>query len=158
MSLTEAQLDAIVTVGDHLTLTEPDKLRGRVYGRRSCKVAWLNKDRVGGYGLWRDVAAIMNVKEERLVEDFQYVTYDQVGDHFDWHRDDRRGTNRRLTMVMQLSHPDEYEGCVLQLETRAGPISIIKTRGSSVVFGAGTLHRVTPLLSGVRRALVVWAT
>jgi PKHD-type hydroxylase len=56
-----------------------------------------------------------------------------------------------------LSDPSEYDGCELQV--RAGnQIDIAPTaRGALVAFPANVLHQVTPIRSGMRKALVVWA-
>jgi PKHD-type hydroxylase len=63
---------------------------------------------------------------------------------------------RKLSLVMQLSDPYEYEGGELQLKTGHNDITIPKQKGLVTIFPSFTLHRVTPLTSGTRRTLVVW--
>jgi len=62
-----------------------------------------------------------------------------------------------VTISLQLSGPDDYEGCELQV--RAGnKIDVApKERGTLIAFPANVLHQVTPIRSGLRRSLVVWA-
>jgi PKHD-type hydroxylase len=95
-----------------------------------------------------------------FVEDFQYTTYygDKKG-HYDWHVDMGNSSNsspRKLSLVMQLSDPDEYEGGELQLMSSADPMTIEKKKGFIVVFPSYMLHKVTPVTSGTRKSLVIW--
>ena len=65
---------------------------------------------------------------------------------------------RKLTAVMLLSDPTDYEGG--KLEFYAGPddpASPISKKGSVVVFDSNAWHRVEPVTKGVRRTLVMWA-
>jgi PKHD-type hydroxylase len=94
-------------------------------------------------------------------EHLQYTVYDGAEDgHYDWHID--AGSNdecpRKLSVVLQLSDPSEYEGGELQLMTGKDSTAIEKKKGFLVAFPSYTLHRVTPVTSGIRRTLVVWIT
>lgn len=73
-----------------------------------------------------------------------------------WHQDFGSGIARKLSVVMQLSDPSEYEGGELQLLTSDSPTSIKKKRGLITVFPAWTLHQVTPVIKGTRQTLVTW--
>ena len=76
---------------------------------------------------------------------------------YSWHQDFvRSGTSRKLSMVLQLSDPSEYEGGELQLLNSGQPTRINKKRGRITVFPAWTLHQVTPVVKGSRQTLVVW--
>ena len=62
--------------------------------------------------------------------------------------------SRKLTMVIQLSDPSEYEGGQLELFE---DIQIPKQKGLVAMFPSfGNYHRVTPVLSGTRKVLVAW--
>lgn len=94
-------------------------------------------------------------------EHFQYTVYGEEESHYTWHMD--RGMSkstgsapRKLSLVLQLSDPDEYEGGDLQLFTQADPITIEKKKGLVVAFPSFIMHRVTPVTKGTRRTLVVW--
>jgi len=96
-------------------------------------------------------------------EDFQYTVYQsETQGFYDWHLD--RGPTetgsppRKLSLVVQLSDPYEYEGGELQILTSNQARSLVKKRGLIVAFPSFMLHRVTPVTSGIRRSLVVWAT
>ena len=74
-----------------------------------------------------------------------------------WHQDfGNTNTPRKLSMVLQLSDPSDYEGGELQILTRKEPTSIQKKRGLISVFPAWTLHQVTPVVKGTRQTLVTW--
>lgn len=74
-----------------------------------------------------------------------------------WHQDfGSSGVSRKLSMVMQLSDPSEYEGGELQILTSKEPTSMKKERGLITVFPAWTLHQVTPVTKGTRQTLVAW--
>jgi PKHD-type hydroxylase len=62
-----------------------------------------------------------------------------------------------VTLSLQLSNAADYEGCDLQVRAGNQIDSAPRLRGSLVAFPANVLHQVTPILSGIRRALVVWA-
>lgn len=64
--------------------------------------------------------------------------------------------NRKLSFVMQLSDPDNYEGGELILHTSEDPVVVDKKRGMIVIFPSYTLHEVTPVTSGERYSLVNW--
>lgn len=64
--------------------------------------------------------------------------------------------NRKLSFVMQLSDPSEYEGGELILHNSTNPIKIEKKKGRIVLFPSYTLHEVTPVTQGERYSLVNW--
>lgn len=100
-----------------------------------------------------------------FADSLQYLHYDGAGedqgDHFSWHQD--RGDHgsrpqRKLSITVLLSAPDEYEGGQFQIfDGEARPIKLLNA-GDVTVFRADVQHRVTPVTAGKRRALVGWAT
>lgn len=94
-------------------------------------------------------------------EDFQYSIYDEeYQGHYTWHRDNGKlvpGTPpRKLSLVLQLSDPSDYEGGELEIFTAPEPEAVNKEKGIISVFPSYTLHRVTPVTKGTRKTLVVW--
>jgi PKHD-type hydroxylase len=64
---------------------------------------------------------------------------------------------RKLSFVIQLSDPDDYEGGNLQLLDEAGNSYIApRQRGAVILFDSRTQHRVLKVTSGLRRSLVGW--
>lgn len=97
------------------------------------------------------------------LRDIQYTTYNaDVAAKYDWHQDtfwlNPTANHRKLSIVVQLSEPDEYEGGEFQIDSEFGILdqNVIKQRGTVMVFASFMKHRVTPVTSGVRRSLVCW--
>jgi len=78
--------------------------------------------------------------------------YDQHMDPLYWNNPH----NRKLSFVVQLSDPDEYEGGELKLYYAKEPTVIQKEKGLIVFFPSYVLHEVTPVTKGTRRSLVGW--
>jgi PKHD-type hydroxylase len=96
-----------------------------------------------------------------FVEDLQYTVYDDDESHYTWHLDRGSGTSdtpRKLSMVLQLSDPSEYEGGDLEIFDGPKPNTIERKKGMVIAFPSFMLHRVTPVTKGTRRTLVVWLT
>jgi PKHD-type hydroxylase len=92
-----------------------------------------------------------------LNDSLQYTKYYGNGGHYDWHADLGPGiSNRKLSCVLQLSSPEEYDGGELQMNPGGGVISVPKGLGTLCFFPSFLLHRVTPLNSGTRLSLVTW--
>jgi PKHD-type hydroxylase len=90
-------------------------------------------------------------------DELQYTVYYGNGGHYDWHADLGPGiSNRKLSCVLQLSDPSEYEGGDLQMNIGSNILTVPKGLGTVCFFPSFVLHRVTPLTSGVRMSLVTW--
>ena len=69
---------------------------------------------------------------------------------------------RKLSLTLQLSHPDEYEGGNLVLNTEGLDINgeptytFTRAKGSIIVFDSKLVHEVTPVTGGTRYTLVKW--
>jgi len=76
---------------------------------------------------------------------------------YGWHQDyGSVGPSRKLSMVVQLTDPSQYEGGNLQVMSGGSPQTISKQRGLIAVFPAYQLHQVTPVTQGSRQSLVAW--
>ena len=95
-----------------------------------------------------------------ILDDIQYTEYYATEDgHYTWHQDFGPGkpSLRKVSITVQLSGPDEYEGG--DLEYWQGGYSITKApkdRGVVFVFPSYMMHRVTPVIKGTRRSFVLW--
>ena len=64
---------------------------------------------------------------------------------------------RKLSFVLQLSDPDDYEGGNLQLLDEGGKSYIApRQRGTMILFDSRTQHRVLKVTKGCRKSLVGW--
>jgi PKHD-type hydroxylase len=67
-------------------------------------------------------------------------------------------TARKLSVVIQLTDPAEYEGGELILYFGEEPTKIPKEKGFAAFFPSWVVHEVTPVTKGERRTLVLWVT
>ena len=131
---------------------------------RKTKVSWISNTPEASwlYERMADVARKLNAQFYNFdlygfCEDMQFTVYDETDAHYTWHID--MGDNsapRKISMVLQLSDPSEYEGGELQVFDKAEPETVNKQKGLIAVFPSYALHRVTPVTKGVRYSLVVW--
>ena len=78
---------------------------------------------------------------------------------YKWHQDMGAIISRKLSFVLQLSNPEEYEGGELQLMVGSDePVQVEKKKGKVVVFPSWTVHRVTEVTKGSRQSMVCWVT
>jgi PKHD-type hydroxylase len=88
----------------------------------------------------------------------QYLVYrDSESGHFDWHVDHGVQPPRKLSLTLQLSDPSHYEGGELQFNG-GNIVTAPKERGAAIAFPSYTVHRVTPVTAGTRKAIVAWIT
>jgi PKHD-type hydroxylase len=89
--------------------------------------------------------------------ELQLANYEGQG-FFDWHMDFGAGdiSNRKLSITVQLSDPEEYEGGELQFMINQNVITAPKDKGTAIIFPSFALHRVTPVTKGSRKSIVGW--
>ena len=133
-------------------------------GFRKSQHAWIH---VAGnewiYQKMNDIIMTMNEKfynfDVDKCEIFQYTIYKETGDHYNWHVDSDQLSGqylRKISASVQLSDPSEYKGSNLEIHN-SKLFTFPNNKGDVIMFPSWYLHRVTPLISGVRRSLVVWA-
>lgn len=89
-------------------------------------------------------------------EGLQFTEYSKGG-HYDQHTDKQfNGMVRKLSVVVQLSDPDTYEGGDLELYLSRTPSILSRNQGTVLYFPSYSLHRVAPVTKGVRYSLVGW--
>jgi PKHD-type hydroxylase len=101
---------------------------------------------------------IWNFDLKSIIDNIQYTEYDGNGGHYDWHLDIGPGSisHRKISVVIQLSDPNDYVGGDLQIMTGSEYTTIPRGKGTVVIFPSFLLHRVVPLTSGNRKSLVLW--
>ena len=134
---------------------------------RRAEINWLSKDAECSWvfeSLAR-VAASLNAEHfgfdlTGFGEPIQLTSYHEARQGtYKWHQDfGSAGISRKLSMVLQLSEPSDYEGGELQILTNKEPTTMQKKRGLITVFPAWTLHQVTPVTKGNRQSLVAWVS
>jgi PKHD-type hydroxylase len=95
-------------------------------------------------------------------DDLQFLLYEGKGSGYKWHHDNEHGENetgvRKLSLILSLSDPTEYEGGEFQIMLNANKrMETFKFElGECIVFPSTSLHRVRPLKSGKRSVVVGW--
>jgi PKHD-type hydroxylase len=163
---THREIKDIISIGEDYAQNDATIDNGRTEDMiRQSKVAWINNNSRTNwlYDRMAFIARELNGQFFDLdlygfVEDFQYTVYGDSGDHYTWHMDKGRigSSPRKLSLVLQLSDPSEYEGGDLEIFTSANPIVLEKKKGIIHAFPSYVVHRVTPVTRGVRKTLVIW--
>ena len=92
-------------------------------------------------------------------EGFQFTNYEAPSGKYGKHVD--RGMNmavRKLSISIQLTNPEEYEGGELYLYDGDKGTLMDKTQGTLILFPSYVLHEVMPVTKGERNSLVTWVT
>lgn len=120
--------------------------------------------------LYRKIGGMVNQANHNMwrfsltgfAEKIQYTHYQgdpEKAGKYDEHVDvGADSPHRKISVVVQLSDPADYEGGDLQLYTARSPKIIPKGQGNVAVFPSYMLHGVTPVVKGERKSLVVWAS
>ena len=92
-------------------------------------------------------------------QELQLTRYSE-GDFFDWHLDFGAGeiSARKLSMTIQLSDADAYEGGDLQFMINNKIVNAPREKGTIVIFPSFIMHRVTPITKGTRQSIVGWVS
>ncbi len=133
---------------------------------RRSQVSWLqkNQDNAWVFEKLAHIASSLNAQYYRFDltgfgEALQLTNYDQ-SEHgmYGWHQDygGKLSPSRKLSLVLQLTDPSQYEGGNLQVLTSGQPQNVRKQRGLVAAFPSYVLHQVTPVTNGSRQSLVAW--
>lgn len=133
---------------------------------RTCRVAWIEASPAAGWLFEGLGNYVRELNRDYFgfdlwgLQSLQYTIYDgtERGAFYDWHIDTMGKGNqgqRKLSFVLQLSEPQDYEGGELWLHGKY-EVCVPKRRGLLYAFPSYTLHRVTPVTKGVRKTLVGW--
>jgi PKHD-type hydroxylase len=135
-------------------------------GIRVSKVYWLPKTQkfLDVYSiLFKMVGQVneifFNFQLESIDSKVQYTVYEETSrGHYGWHMDvGSFNSRRKLSVIVQLSDPSEYEGGELQIQTGLeNPVNVEKDKGTVIIFPSYLTHQVTPVTKGTRRTLVLW--
>jgi PKHD-type hydroxylase len=159
--LSDAEIDRIRQIGDALEATSV-----KLYGEHDARHVEatgshfpLNDDTAWLYERMAQVAGGINAASFRydltgFHENFYFLRYGP-GQHFNWHVDIGGDTPapRKLSLVLQLSDPEEYEGGNFDVLVATHHATAHKRKGLITAFPAYAIHRVTPVTRGVRRTL-----
>lgn len=166
---------------------EDSTLMGSVINKdmRNSQNAWIPTNHWLGGFLWNYVERAN--RENFLYdltcidhESMQYTQYKE-GQFYGWHNDSGLSVHykpesmaidgasernfisqntemiRKLSFVLQLSNPDDYEGGNFQLMDEFGKNYIApRVKGTVILFDSRTMHRVQKVKKGLRKSIVGW--
>ncbi len=151
------------------TLREGGLVGGVTDGRiRRAGLVWVDDLPDAGWVMDRMTSLVAQANRDAFgfdLSDFsesaQVARYDARDQgHFDWHADIGAGTlaaRRKLTVVVQLSDPGDYTGGTLETRADSNIAAATRVQGSAILFPSFVLHRVTPVTTGTRWSLTLWA-
>ncbi len=159
---TPDECSRVVAIGESLPAQDGGVEKGENLYRVS-RIAWIEPNDRTAWIFHRLALAFAEANRAYgfdlvgFAEALQYTVYGP-GQRFDWHMDLGPGTTsaRKLSMTLQLSHPNDYSGGALEFLAR--PDAPERRELAAVtIFPSYVAHRVAPVESGIRRSLVAWA-
>ena len=131
---------------------------------RTSHISWIPFKKMND--MYKDIEKIMKTTNGnhfgfdgmQITEMAQYTEYPEGG-FYDWHVDNdvnfaHEPTVRKISMTLLLSPENEFEGGDLEL-MKEGKIAKLK-QGQAIFFASFIRHRVTPVIRGNRKSLVMW--
>lgn len=144
-------------------------IKGKTTGEsdvRDSKISWLYPIDNMDWVFRRVTDIVLNLNERffnfdlfGLNEGFQFTNYEAPSGKYGKHID--RAINipvRKLSISIQLTNPEEYDGGELYLYNDDKGTLMDKTQGTLIIFPSYVLHEVTPVTKGERNSLVTWVT
>lgn len=131
---------------------------------RKSKVKWIHHDENSSWLYDRIQTMVLEANQvwqfhlNSIIDSIQYTEYYGGGGHYGWHMDigPYPINHRKISITIQLSNPDEYQGGDLELWTGVGQVQAPRSQGCAVLFPSFMVHRITPVQSGTRKSLVLW--
>lgn len=135
---------------------------------RQSHVSWLEPDNENFLIFNKITSAIAEVNRKYFhfdldgcYEPAQMTYYDStMSGHYDWHTDSSASdatVPRKLSMSLLLNDPSEFVGGDLQAMPASSKVeTFTQKRGRAWFFPSYMLHRVSPVVLGKRKSLVLW--
>ena len=157
----DEEIEDIKEIGDALVLEEGKIKDDKVdHSIRNTRIAWIHPNTETHWLFDRAIIIFASSLSFNMLQSMQYTIYDSKGSHYDWHRDigstDNIAKARVNVAIVQLSDPGDYRGGVLQIKHEDEVIDVMKTKGLVTTFPIQLEHKVTPVVSGVRKTLIMW--
>jgi len=162
----DAEISAIIQIGRSLNLERGNLNDPNVMEYRRSFVSWIPLNNANAW-IYQRLAYHINDMNENFfkfdlnkIERLQFTYYDsKENGAYNVHVDPLGWSvphNRKLSAVIQLSDPSEYEGGELILYNGKDGMHIEKKKGMTALFPSYTLHECTQVTKGERYSLVAW--
>jgi PKHD-type hydroxylase len=160
----DKEIKEIKDLASKLTKQDAVTGQGTVSTYRKSEVCWIDEEESSQwiYDKIGELAAVANKEMWNFdiwgfPDNLQYTIYHGNGGHYDWHLDlGPNMSNRKLSVVVQLAGPNEYEGGDLEINVGGSILTVPREKGLVCFFPSFLLHRVTPTTAGTRISLVTW--
>lgn len=164
---TDVELEKIMELGLQLGLDESITVMPGSEHRRSTN-AWMYPTTETQWLYTKMHKIIEDINKQffrfdiNMIEPFQFAQYDAGrAEFYGKHMDSTYGelnasASRKLSITLQLTDEDKYQGGNLQLYQGENPVIAPKKKGMLVVFPSFVIHEVTPVTAGTRHSLVTW--
>lgn len=138
---------------------------------RRSKVRWIDRSHPQLGWLFHEATNLFHIANHNAfgaelwhLNEMQFTEYSETDKgHYNWHNDvnwdDGRQVHRKLSMVIQLTDPADYEGGDFEMQPlHLGPPTAeqMRQQGAVIVFPSFVVHRVNPVTKGTRHSLVAW--
>ena len=162
---TKEECETIIQIGKKFTSTAYTA-NDKDDNYRDSEIAWLYPNEEYKWIFSRIAEVVVNLNYrffgfdiQGFHEGIQFTKYSAPGGKYGKHLDCEVGTEiRKLSVTLQLSDPNDYEGGELNLITGDRPNFMSKERGHVAIFPSYILHEVLPVTKGTRYSLVCWVT
>lgn len=175
--LTREEVDKVIKLASELPEAERATTIGSGDGGsvRSSMIKWIPTHNATWNWLYERMMDLSVEANDELwkfdlrtaLESIQYTEYyASENGHYDWHQDIGPGelpSKRKVSITIQLSESDEYEGGDLMICTGSNGSGQLdnneicpRGKGVGVLFPSYMMHRVSPVTKGTRKSLVLW--
>ena len=168
-ALTAAECDTLVALCEAAPMSDAGLVSDTTAHQiRRAELSWLDDLPQASWVMDRMIRLVAEANREsfgfdlsEFAESPQVARYGAEREaHFDWHTDIGSGAlaaKRKLTIVVQLSDPQDYTDGTLELRPDSTIRLAPRDRGTAVLFPSFVLHRVTPVSTGTRWSLTLWS-
>jgi len=163
-TLADDQVDRIIDAGLARTASDATLFSSSevLEGIRSCTVRWMDDDWVRAL-LWgyvleaneRGFQVAVDGRCEMQLAEYRAESRDHYGWHHDVHWNGQAAVDRKLSVTVQLTDPQRYDGGAFEFD-EVKTTADLRAKGTVLVFPSYLRHRIQPVTSGTRRALVAW--
>lgn len=159
------EVDKILDLSKNYEFEQATTISGDPKSIRNSTIKWMSPSEETSWiydrlmGCIKEANNVWQFNLYSILDDIQYTEYRGGGGHYNWHVDIGPGaiSHRKVSVIVQLSDSSEYTGGVLEVSTGTNSLKVSNKKGAVILFPSFLQHRVTPVASGLRKSLVLWA-
>lgn len=139
-------------------------MSGEETGYRKSNLRWMDDPDIYNL-LWKYAKEANRIAFGLDLTDISPVQFTEYSSEnqgkYDWHHDinweQDTAFDRKVSVVLQLTNGDSYEGGDFEFkEVETPDLQKMRLKGTVLCFPSYLVHRVTPVTKGVRNSLVAW--